>query len=298
MRFQIGEMTVGDILDRGLKILLGRLGVFYAINLVVLSPLVLVLVALPAIDPDPSGPIRALALLAAFAFYLILLQPISSAAVLHIIAREYVGRRVTVGEALRFALSRFGPLLGTNVLAGLIMFAPFVPVLLAALFVAAAVAPQMGVLALAGGGTLAGLWAIRFALRYALVSQVVVVEDSSGLPALSRSTGLSEGWRVRIFGIIFLILFANLVTASVVEVALEFFYPTNASLPAGLRSVQSGGDVFNTAIHVVAGQLLSIFFATYSAICGTLIYFDLRVRKEGYDLELAARQEAVPAEVM
>ena len=41
---------------------------------------------------------------------------------------------------------------------------------------------------------------------------------------------------------------------------------------------------------------ISILFATYSAICTTLIYFDLRARKEGYDLELAARREAAPAE--
>lgn len=38
MRFQIGAMTVGDILDRGLKMLLLKLGTFYVINLIVLAP--------------------------------------------------------------------------------------------------------------------------------------------------------------------------------------------------------------------------------------------------------------------
>ena len=35
MRFPLGEMTVGDILDRGLKLLFARLPVFYAVNLLV-----------------------------------------------------------------------------------------------------------------------------------------------------------------------------------------------------------------------------------------------------------------------
>jgi hypothetical protein len=32
---------------------------------------------------------------------------------------------------------------------------------------------------------------------------------------------------------------------------------------------------------------------TYSAVCFTLMYFDLRIRKEGFDLELAAKQQSI-----
>ena len=44
--------------------------------------------------------------------------------------------------------------------------------------------------------------------------------------------------------------------------------------------------------HAVVGQLLNILVQTYATICWTLLYFDLRIRKEGYDLELAAREHA------
>jgi hypothetical protein len=30
----------------------------------------------------------------------------------------------------------------------------------------------------------------------------------------------------------------------------------------------------------------------FAAVCYTLLYFDLRIRKEGIDLELAAREQA------
>ena len=40
MKFQIAAMTVGDILDRGLKMLLANLPAFYLINLMVLWPII------------------------------------------------------------------------------------------------------------------------------------------------------------------------------------------------------------------------------------------------------------------
>jgi hypothetical protein len=40
-------MTVGDIIDRGLKLLFARLPAFYIINLIVLSPLIAYEVASP-----------------------------------------------------------------------------------------------------------------------------------------------------------------------------------------------------------------------------------------------------------
>ena len=41
MKFPIGAMSVGDVLDRGLKLLLARLPAYYLINLIVLSPLII-----------------------------------------------------------------------------------------------------------------------------------------------------------------------------------------------------------------------------------------------------------------
>jgi hypothetical protein len=38
-------------------------------------------------------------------------------------------------------------------------------------------------------------------------------------------------------------------------------------------------------------SLISILFSAYQAVCLTLLYFDLRIRKEGYDLEVAAAPE-------
>src|SRR5262249_46339786 len=44
----------------------------------------------------------------------------------------------------------------------------------------------------------------------------------------------------------------------------------------------------NHIIITLISELAAILFATYLAVCTTLLYFDLRIRKEGFDLELAA----------
>src|SRR5262249_5525920 len=106
---------------------------------------------------------------------LIIIQPIGTAAVLRVISQEYIGRRVSLGEALSFAMSRFAKLLGTSILAGLLIF----------------------------------LWALAFvipgiiaAFSYSLVGQVVSLRGSVGwllaIGALSWQkvgAGAFSGWR-------------------------------------------------------------------------------------------------------
>ena len=47
-------------------------------------------------------------------------------------------------------------------------------------------------------------------------------------------------------------------------------------------------------LQTLVTALVNILVQTYGAVCLTLLYFDLRIRKEGFDLELAARQQATP----
>ena len=48
----------------------------------------------------------------------------------------------------------------------------------------------------------------------------------------------------------------------------------------------------NFTINQILSQILGIALGIYATICLTLAYFDLRVRKEAFDLELAARTQS------
>lgn len=267
MKFEIGAMTVGDILDRGLKLLLARLPTFYAINLIVLSPLLLLRLAVPALEVPTGTPQEQATWLAGGIFLqmviLLILQPIATAAVLHVIAQAFVGEQAGLGEAFRFALHRFGRLLGASLLAGL----------------------TIGV-----GFMLCCVPGIFFAIWYAFVSQVVVVEGLRATGAMARSKDLSEGYRGRVLGLFALLFIAQFVLNMGIG-AMNNVLPSAEMIPA------EGGPRFvvnytNHAIQVIVATLVNILVQTYYAICLTLLYFDLRIRKEGFDLELAARQQA------
>src|SRR6266852_2239690 len=106
---QIGAMSAGDILDRGLKLLLARLPTYYAIDLLVLAPVLLVQLAIPLLQMGQSLTPQSAALQVVVASLIVLLltlilQPIATAAILHIIAQEFIGQRAGMGDALRFAL--------------------------------------------------------------------------------------------------------------------------------------------------------------------------------------------------
>jgi hypothetical protein len=210
MKFQIGAMSVGDILDRGLKLLLARLPAFYLINLIVLTPIIAYQLALPLLlmgEENQIGKVFLVGFLGGFVVLLILaliLQPIGTAAILHIISQEFIDRHVGIGPAFRFALSRFGSLLGASILAGLII--------------------GVGMLCCLVPGFIFWTW-------YAFVAQVVVVEGMSASPSLDRSKRLGEGYRWRIFGILFLIGVLSSVIPSVIDAGLGLVLPASEVVP-------------------------------------------------------------------
>lgn len=265
-------MSVGDILDRGLKLLLARLPTFYLINLLVFVPQILVQLGLPGLQQAQISPSGGLATgLAGGGMILVLLltlilQPIGTAASLHVIAQEFIGQRASLGDAFHFAFHRFGRLLGASLLAGLLI----------------------------GLGSLLCLVpGIVFLIWYILVGQVVVVEGLKGDKALQRSKSLGVGFRGRIFGLWILFLLLGILLGTMAGL-LERVLPSTEWVP----STSGRTPVFHYPQYVV-NQLVTyavnILVHSYSAVCFTLLYFDLRIRKEGFDLELAAQQQTPTA---
>ncbi len=280
MRFPIGAMSVGDILDRGLRLFLARLTTFYAINLVCLTPYLVMTLVIPpflmndqTFDPRDLG--NALPLVVGsfgvlgltFAMK-VLLEPVAVAACLHVVVQEFVGRRVGVGEAFRFTLGRLGSLILTSLLCLLIY---------------------------AAGLSMCCAPALLFMTLFAFAPQAVLVENKGPVDALIRSLNLTDGYRLRVFGVIVL-LFVLFRLIEAPAAALGFLLPPQEIIYKWEedRIIQYFGplNLTNHVLSASAGFLLYLLVQSLSAVCMTLLYIDLRIRKEGYDLELAARQQA------
>lgn len=273
MRFPIGSMTVGDVLDRGVRLLIARLPLLFGINLIVMLPMFFFSLAQPfllqslmesAKDGEPSASAIigfAGGGLAAFALYILFL-PLAIAATLTVTIREYLGQTATIGDALGSAFRRFLPLIGTSFLVWLLT--------------------MLATLACCIPGIYVGV-------IYLFASQVVVAEAVGGMPALNRSSSLVSGHWWRIFAVSALVVVIATVVQMIVIMPLAIFLPPQEAVrtEAGMSVVI---NIKNQLIQAVAQMPLQVVFQAYQAVCTTLLYLDMRIRKEGLDLQIAAQQ--------
>jgi Tfp pilus assembly protein PilF len=120
-----------------------------------------------------------------------------------------------------------------------------------------------------------------------LLAPVIIIEDKGVFAGLRRSFDLGRRRFWRVFGINFLLGLLTIVITMPLSLLLNvipFFWEPSALLMT----------VVTSSINLVVTLLVRPIW-----VCGlTLLYFDLRVRLEGFDLELMAAQmdaEAAPA---
>jgi hypothetical protein len=105
-----------------------------------------------------------------------------------------------------------------------------------------------------------GIW---FATRYYFGAQAAIVDGERAVGALSRSQQLTSGCWWRTFGC--LIVFAT----------ISFVITLVLGIPVGLvAGVADSGPIL--VVGTIVGQALAL---SYSALAGTMLFFDLRARK-------------------
>jgi len=268
MKFPLGAMTVGDIFDRGIKLLIARLPAIYIISLIAYVPVLVFQLLHPALrlgsfaDRDDM----AANLLGSMGQSLIsiITTLLATGATVHIMSQEFIDRRASVGEAMGVAMRRFGSLLGTSLLAIIVIVLGLILFIVPGIF---------------------------FAIWFAFIAQVVIMEGLGGTAAMSRSKELSTGYAGRIFGIYVLLSLIQMVVALVLLVLLALVLPF-AELVRTDAGLVIRTNVTNYIIDMVILALVAPLFSAFQQVCTTLLYFDLRIRKEGFDLEMTARQQA------
>lgn len=219
-----------------------------------------------------------------FAVFLLgfLLSSLASAATALIISRTYLGARLAPVPAIGLALPKVVPLLLLSLSLGLILFVSLLPTLLlvtaggAMLQQAAAGGASLtvGVIAMLVGVLLMAL--PFFVLAGLLVTTpALVIEDLGAGRALTRSWQLTRGNRVRVIAVLFVTVVVLLIPYMGVAVL-------GVVLTGGANS--GGAAALFTALSSLTSLVLTPLF--YCVL--TLMYYDLRVRREGFDLERLA----------
>lgn len=208
------------------------------------------------------------------------LGALAAAATTFIVSEAYLGRSLGAGDALRRALPYLPPVAGLSMLVALVTGTAALPFLLLVGAMAYAVGQRnfgfaFGLFAVALA-TLA-LPAFIFAALSVATQCLVLEEGPKPIRAMGRSWRLTAGHRLKIT----LLVLAFVLLLMIPVVALGVL--------AGILTGDAGEAGATVGVVITAIGLIGTFVATPAIYClFVLLYYDLRVRKEGFDLELLA----------
>ena len=187
----------------------------------------------------------------------------------------YLGENITIRSVLQQTMDRFWQLLGCFLLWLLVVTVLTVTVI--------------------------GIpFALYFAVRWGLFLGTIMFEKPVISIALRRSSELVKGMWWRVFGMLFAILLLSTVVHAIIEISIGFILiATNLVsevdfidiLQWGLfgESFESSTPLFHAISIVIHLVVYAISFPIW--IIGiTLLYFNQRIRKEGFDIEMQVPQ--------
>jgi len=244
-------MEYGEIFNEAFDLYKRNFVLFAGIGAVVYIPYFLIL------ELAPYSPI--VAVLAIVCLYLPMV--VAYGAIVKALADRYIGKEATIAGSWRYVLRRLLPFLLTSLMAWL--------------------AIVVGFILLCVPGIIAAFWMF-------FVASVMIVEDRYYGSAFRRSRELAAGqWRriLNIAGLVVLLSMGVSLVAQMIEAIPQALLNASAG-PAGAGAAP-------LPVALLQGLLLArvqTVVAPVTALLSVLLYFDVRVRKEGYDVELLAQE--------
>jgi hypothetical protein len=262
---ELRPLSIGEILDVAIKIYLRNAWTLFRVVLLVVAPVEIVSALIQASaatnDSDTTLTSHDLALtLSAFGAATVLgllANTVATGASFKAVADAYLGEQPTWRSSLRFAFARLHSILWITLLGGIATVIGFVFCIFPGFY----------------------LW-----IAFAVAVPVLLTEGVKGTRALGRSRALVGGRWWGTFGVVLIgTILAGVVSGAIGAVARV----------AGGTS--DAGSVAGFLVNSVSGTLGSMISTPFTAAFVTVLYFDLRVRKEGFDLQLLAERIGLTA---
>jgi hypothetical protein len=278
----IRPMNFGEILDASLTIYRRHFGLFLKLAIATLSLPVCLAVYFGArllenFTPQAPNVSTLLALVpVAILYYLAAL--VLTAGTVRVISESYLGRLPALGDALALGVSKLGSLVGVGLGKGIVLILTVVATtvltgLLAVLAKGSGAAALVIVV-----GVIGAMWFVAFVLcGYSLTTPVVVLEPlRSAFDAFGRSWDLTRGFKRKVLNL-------TLVTVLITNTIPSFVF---RGLGAAFTRVAPPLGIALTAVSYILPLLLAPVF---SAVI-TLMYYDFRVRREAFDLQMLSHE--------
>lgn len=241
-------LDYGGLLDRTLELYSNNLGLFISIAALVYVPLFAANLFLMYSSAQGGASVAELGILIAIANALGSFLVTGMLTVA--VSNRYLGKQATIGQCFQEVVPLLMPLILTSILSGLLIFLGLF------LFI---------------------IGAIIFAFWTAFVSEVVVLEKKFYGQAIERSKFLiGNGQWVRVFVMVFLMMIFVWILGAIVHAGVNMVYPTT------VHSMES------VVVQLVEQVIVQAVFSPLYVVSGIVLYYDIRVRKEAFDLQMLA----------
>lgn len=210
------------------------------------------------------------------------------------VAQGTLGDRLGFGALWRRAATRIWPLIGWTMLVGVALLAALafllVIVLLAGSISPVGLAVGIAIAVILGLGLVVlGAWV---GVKLSLVPSVIVLERAGIRTAMGRSWRLTDGFYWRTFGTLLLV---GVILNFAAQVVVQPVSLIGTILAAIIDPTGTGAALTITIVTMVITLILSLLIGAITAVVQAalvaVIYIDLRMRKEGLDLELERHVE-------
>jgi hypothetical protein len=269
---ELRPLSIGEILDVAIKIYLRNAWTLFRVVLVVVAPVEIVSALIQASAASNGSGITTsdgtttvsshdlalyLSAIGAATILGVVANTVATGASFKAVADAYLGEQPTWRSSLRFALARIHSILWITLLGGIATVIGFVFCIVPGIY----------------------LW-----IAFAVAVPALLTEGVKGTSALGRSRALVGGRWWGTFGVVLL----GTILAGVVSGAIGAL----AGLAAGSTDANT---VTGFLVRSVSGTLGSMISTPFTAAFVTVLYFDLRVRKEAFDLQLLAERIGLTA---
>ncbi|GAB3802265.1 hypothetical protein [Virgibacillus kimchii] len=279
------QKRFSEILDHSFQLIKSNFSTFFLVFLILLGPLYLIEALLllssgvsffrevgtggnwfeDAMSGFDEGVGVSVGMNSAISFLLAILGPVAVGSILFGINRIRNQETFTAGSLIKQAFTRFGPLVGSTLIVGIIFIAMIIPVFII-FFVMAGLLFTEPVAALIGVFVMLFIIFIGFVLLFTRWGFfLAVVTFNEGFPGIPESWRLTKKHTWRVFGL-FLVIF-------LITVIIAFAIDAIAALVLG-----------NSVLYMIIINLTTILVSMINAVVYAVIYFDLKLRQDGDDL--------------
>ncbi|MFE5334770.1 glycerophosphoryl diester phosphodiesterase membrane domain-containing protein [Isoptericola sp. NPDC056573] len=222
---------------------------------------------------------------------LLLAQPVVEGILTVSVSQSVIGRKLSLGEVWERLRGRVGRLIGWALLRSLagavgtfVWF--FVLVLLVALVSEQSTGAAIGLGLLLGAGFVVLL--VWLGVRLGLVAPALALEGQGLGSTIARAWRLTRGSFWRLFGIYLLAMIIVSAAAYIITIPLSFVAGMIGGTGGSTEAFTTATVVATVLSSVISAAITTIFVASVVA----LLYIDVRMRREGLDVQLAAAAQA------